>query len=941
MSSFGINLDLRLNGQTALDRAIRGAKSLETIVKRLRDAPLDLSNIGGAARLEEGRLGKARKEIIAFAQEVRKSQKPLAKTEAGIREYVSAFSQLAANTRAGTPAFEAFVGVVAKAEKELEDLARATENAKRAQLGLLSVEEEAAELARKAAQKKAKDDEEKALKRNARAAKQEANEIKRLNREKKRERDLAARKRGRAFGDLAASVGFPLLFGGGPGAVVGGAGGSILGSLLGAGFGGQILGSALGQQLDKLGGAALKTGETFNRLTRNVDQLIPKLGTSTQPGFRGTAEFLVGQGRGSEVATASLNAFEDAYGAGALKRFQELGRTSKEFDQVMAELGVRLQDFISGPLKGLLEAIKKVTGTGGKDLDEMARSRFQADVDALAPRIKELQGLDQLSISEDIELNNLLTKREQLYAIIAQYTREINGETSKNLTLNKILQDVLRQQENIQRQETDLVRTRLTARRDSFAQAQGQLAIDKAQNDLSNTEKQLTEETNRKNHDTLLVLQLQNKVKEKTGALDRARLDMANSITLAERQIMSEQITGAANQIKAIRQEGRLELQYQQGRQGRFALFGAEAKQLFAEFDTNKGIIDLERKRALIGVTEAERVSSINRDYDLRVRLLEKEFQLNKQNLEQAFAAYKLSRLQVEQSLKMERMQAGISAAQQIRATSPFEQGARFAEPFFGDSNQLQIEQTLRYNESLALLKQQLSDVVDKQQIYALAPGVLEGLANQEKQIRNQIAVFQEYQPAIDQAALAQARFNEAMAITVPVTDSLLDSLLAVVEGTKTAEQAFADFLRSIASMLVDAAKQMIAQYIAIGVARMFAGIPSGGRAANPEISKYTNVTAGTDVSGLIPRANGGPVSSGRPYLVGERGPEMFVPGAQGNIVPNNAMGGGANVTVNVDASGSSVEGDGNQAAQLGKAIGLAVQQELIKQKRPGGLLVS
>jgi hypothetical protein len=48
---------------------------------------------------------------------------------------------------------------------------------------------------------------------------------------------------------------------------------------------------------------------------------------------------------------------------------------------------------------------------------------------------------------------------------------------------------------------------------------------------------------------------------------------------------------------------------------------------------------------------------------------------------------------------------------------------------------------------------------------------------------------------------------------------------------------------------------------------------------------------------------------------------------------------GSANVVVNVDASGSSVQGDGNQANQLGKAIGIAVQQELIKQKRPGGLL--
>jgi hypothetical protein len=50
---------------------------------------------------------------------------------------------------------------------------------------------------------------------------------------------------------------------------------------------------------------------------------------------------------------------------------------------------------------------------------------------------------------------------------------------------------------------------------------------------------------------------------------------------------------------------------------------------------------------------------------------------------------------------------------------------------------------------------------------------------------------------------------------------------------------------------------------------------------------------------------------------------------------------GGATVNVAVNASGSSVEGSADQAGQLGKAIGVAVQQELIKQKRPGGLLAS
>lgn len=55
-------------------------------------------------------------------------------------------------------------------------------------------------------------------------------------------------------------------------------------------------------------------------------------------------------------------------------------------------------------------------------------------------------------------------------------------------------------------------------------------------------------------------------------------------------------------------------------------------------------------------------------------------------------------------------------------------------------------------------------------------------------------------------------------------------------------------------------------------------------------------------------RANGGPVSGGTPYVVGERGPELFVPNSSGSIVPNGSMGGTTiNLTVNgaIDAEGT------------------------------------
>ena len=925
MSSFGINLDLRLNGQTALDRAVRGAKSLENIVQRLNSKPLNLANIGGAAQTAGGRLGKARKEVIAFAEALNKGEKSFATTEAGLREYVSAFKQLAANTQAGTKTFDTFVGALARAEKQLDDIALATENARRKALGLLSVEEEAAELANKRAQEKAKKDEAKARRDNERAIEKENKRLEKLNRQKDREAKLAARNRKRAIGDLAASVGFPLLFGGGVGSVAGGAIGSIAGSALGIGFGGQILGSALGQALDQAAQAAGKFAQEATKASTSIDTLVQSFGlrgtgAAQTFGFAGTL------GIGGAARQAAQGSLEAIVGKGGVENLEKLAQSSEDASNALDRFGASTSSFFAPLLTAVNQGVAGLFG-GISPLEQQRRAQ------------ESLANLPTRQRGSAARRNRLSTRIAELGS---------SPEAAAQLALEEKIRQVVESRVQLARDSARVEGIKLTARRDVLAFEQGTLQVNAEQNKLEVLAIQLAGELSKEKR---RELELEEDLTEQ--ALQQAKAARANAVLEAKRQIQREQISGAANQINAIRREQRLELEYQQGREGRFALFEAEAKLLNDEFVSNGLVLDLERKRALIGVTEAERISSINRDYDLRVRLLEKEFDLNKQNLEQAKAAYDLSRLQVEQALKMERMQAGISAAQQIRATSPFEQEARLFDPFFGESAQLQVEQTLRYNESLALLNQQLSDVVEQQNKF-LAPEVRQQLEDQEESIRNQIAAFKEYQPAIDAAALAQSRFNEAMAITVPVTDAVFDNLLAVVEGTKTAEEAFADFLRSIASMLIDAAKQIIATYLAIGYARLFAGIPaSGGGAPASKAGTIPSLAPSlggggpvNDPKGLFTpatlisgRALGGQVGAGQPYMVGERGPELFIPGAQGNIVANHQMGSGASVTVNVDASGSSVEGNADQASQLGKAIGIAVQQELVKQQRPGGLL--
>ena len=133
-----------------------------------------------------------------------------------------------------------------------------------------------------------------------------------------------------------------------------------------------------------------------------------------------------------------------------------------------------------------------------------------------------------------------------------------------------------------------------------------------------------------------------------------------------------------------------------------------------------------------------------------------------------------------------------------------------------------------------------------------------------------------------------------------------------------------------------------------LGIGMNFMNFGAGGSGFSTEDFKTGGYTdAQTDIvqgGGFLEtviggnRAAGGPVSGGTPYVVGEKGPELFVPGSSGNIVPNHEMG-GANIVVNVDASGSSVEGDAGAAQELGDMLAAAIQAELVKEKRPGGLL--
>ena len=190
-----------------------------------------------------------------------------------------------------------------------------------------------------------------------------------------------------------------------------------------------------------------------------------------------------------------------------------------------------------------------------------------------------------------------------------------------------------------------------------------------------------------------------------------------------------------------------------------------------------------------------------------------------------------------------------------------------------------------------------------------------------------------------------------------------------LITGATSAQEALAKMFQSIADSFADMAAQMIAEWIKmqiLGIVKSIFGAVAGGFSFGgssggfnlpgfqmpgymegiqlPSPGTFANGAAFdrgiVDSPTLFKFANGGAMRTG---LMGEAGPEAILPLKRGVDGKLGVSGGGntTSVTVNVDASGSNVQGDSDRSQQLGRAISQAVQTELIKQKRPGGLLAS
>jgi tape measure domain-containing protein len=189
------------------------------------------------------------------------------------------------------------------------------------------------------------------------------------------------------------------------------------------------------------------------------------------------------------------------------------------------------------------------------------------------------------------------------------------------------------------------------------------------------------------------------------------------------------------------------------------------------------------------------------------------------------------------------------------------------------------------------------------------------------------------------------------------IGDAFGEAFKGIITGSMTVQEAFAGLFQSIADRFADMVAEMIARWLEAQLIKGFLSLFPGAAPAaeaSQAVLRFANggvasggfqafANGGIASGGFTAFANGGMVTGPTMGLVGEgRYNEAIVPLPDGKSIPVELAGGGSSsptVIVNVDAKGSQVEGNEQNANQLGRVISAAVQTELIKQQRPGGLL--
>ena len=722
---------------------------------------------------------------------------------------------------------------------------------------------------------------------------------------------------------------FPLLFGQGGGAAIGGGIGGFAGGMIGGqmGFALSLVGTQFGAFADQIvsGGATL--GQALNPLTADIEAL------ATAAGFAGTEtgallqaiETLGTQQQALEAATALLAATVGDEGVVALENFgAETTDLGNEFSKAMAQMQTAAAKFFAGIPGFLAESLKVQNELGvGLNLNtpeakELQDRRNELTSFSVGREAREALGLGRNTLDEINEIADIDAK---LITLAQQKTAEaerLTRATSEQLQTTKFLNEfgiksaaITKTELALASQKKDLTNSdyvtllKLRAAQElGLKNKKAEDAIDKNKSEFLKTNGSLQKIQNNN------LIEFNNKIaqinRESEEAIDRKNKKIEQGSAKLSKQ--AEQLLQQKQQAEAVTEQ--LERQLAQSKVAgsvEAQKLGIEAKyeqtierisklknQDFAVEQTILANQERKTNLANLEATEAKRQADAIRNAVAPIKNIRESQEAN------LAASKEYNRLLMEGVLPSEAKRIVEFNKQVDSLIRQKDEQIKIAElellrlPANSGLNQL-------LQERLDLLKQEKKAIEGEA---SKGPGKSD--TSDRKIIEDRVAELRGELTEMTKLG------NVAVKVADNIGAAFSTAFQDVINGSKSTQQALSDMFKTIGENFVAMAADIIAQQIQMIILQTIlkalgavAGASGGGEAASKAGSQI-NVSPGPDAlkggtffadpSQFAPptliagKASGGPVNAGRPYMVGERGPEMFIPGSSGGIMRNEDM---------------------------------------------------
>jgi hypothetical protein len=657
----------------------------------------------------------------------------------------------------------------------------------------------------------------------------------RLNGKVKKFNDLQAaraKRTGELNESLALGVGFPLLFGAGPGSIAG----SFAGSFAGQGFGGQILGGAIGALFDQL---AVKLA-TLTSSLENITAAAGITGTATER-YIETLKQNGQETAAMEVATQALARVVGDDGVRALQDFEKAGtQLANAFTQLGTQLLALVADLAGPTAQGVAGAVENTVlfrqaGVSGDD-------QQQADL----ARLRNAYGDEYYEILDRI----LARQRELNAAVEGQAIAQQAIATAQGQAYQQALAaiDIAELDYKIAALGGDIENEKVAA-----------LMRQKIEREFNLQAQQLITELTKQEADFMLVT---TKLQALQAQYKAAIAGLELKIKTAQESSAKSAASSAASAAKAAAAEQKRIATLQAQLNTSTALLAIDKQIAAAKVDGDKAkLAELEYTRALeaseLKIAEIRARRAGEAETQLQIQL--EENRLEKQLLDiDTKRALERKKLQESFQATIDGLTIELGLAQAVTRE---------------EENRLKLQQKRLSLQGKGLNENEVNQILE-----------LEGrLQAAQAPIQQYMTQLQKSLNDVDAQIVRMAQ-----TIETELGSAMSSAITGVITGTQTVEQAFSQMFANIGKAFIDMATQMLAQQLILSVLKGLTGPSPGGL---PGFGMEGTLAGEGVFTGAGPfqfRAEGGPVSAGQPYVVGEQGPELFVPGSGGNVVAND-----------------------------------------------------